>query len=589
MAAFLGSLGPAAVAADTAMAFTVSMPKPETHIFHVVFRCEGLKEETRDFVMPAWMPGFYRLMNYERFVSNFRAEDGEGRPLPWEKTAKSTWRVVSGSAPAVVVSYDVFGNTSFVASNFLNEQRAFVAPPGLFMFVEGLLHHPVTVAVQLPPGWARIATGLDPVPGRPYTFSAPDFDILFDCPMLMGNQELAQFEVKGVPHRMAIENVPESVDRRRMAADLQRMVQAATDLMGDIPYKHYAFLLIGTGNGGIEHLNSAACAFNGKSLADEKGYQGWLSYIAHEYFHNFNVKRIRPLALGPFDYDEENLTDMLWVSEGLTVYYEDVVLVRAGLMTPEQFLERMKNAMTRFENSPGQRYQSAAESSLTTWGTSGVGGDRNTTISYYDNGGMLGAMLDLAIRHQSANRRSLDDVMRALYRTYDVGKKRGFTNAEFRQECERAAGGPLAEAFEYAATTKDVDYAKYFAYARLKVEIERQDAPGAYLGLNLRAADGTLTVVEAEAGSPAAAAGLSARDQVLELDGTKATPKALNDLLAAKKPGETVKVKYARAGASKDIEIALAKNFKRIYSFIPMSAPDPLQTSILKDWLRKAL
>jgi len=589
MAAFLGSLGPAAVAADTAMAFTVSMPKPETHIFHVVFRCEGLKEETRDFVMPAWMPGFYRLMNYERFVSNFRAEDGEGRPLPWEKTAKSTWRVVSGSAPAVVVSYDVFGNTSFVASNFLNEQRAFVAPPGLFMFVEGLLHHPVTVAVQLPPGWARIATGLDPVPGRPYTFSAPDFDILFDCPMLMGNQELAQFEVKGVPHRMAIENVPESVDRRRMAADLQRMVQAATDLMGDIPYKHYTFLLIGTGNGGIEHLNSAACAFNGKSLADEKGYQGWLSYIAHEYFHNFNVKRIRPLALGPFDYDEENLTDMLWVSEGLTVYYEDVVLVRAGLMTPEQFLERMKNAMTRFENSPGQRYQSAAESSLTTWGTSGVGGDRNTTISYYDNGGMLGAMLDLAIRHQSANRRSLDDVMRALYRTYDVGKKRGFTNAEFRQECERAAGGPLAEAFEYAATTKDVDYAKYFAYARLKVEIERQDAPGAYLGLNLRAADGTLTVVEAEAGSPAAGAGLAAGDQLLELDGTKATPKALNDLLAAKKPGETVKVKYARAGASKDIEIALAKNFKRIYSFIPMSAPDPLQTSILKDWLRKAL
>jgi len=447
----------------------------------------------------------------------------------------------------------------------------------------------VTVAIQLPPGWTRIATGLDPVPGRPNTFSAPDFDILFDCPILMGNQELAQFEVKGIPHRMAIESVPESVDRRRMAADLQRMVQAATELMGDIPYKHYTFLLIGTGNGGIEHLNSAACAFNGKSLADEKGYQGWLSYISHEYFHNFNVKRIRPLALGPFDYDEENLTDMLWVSEGLTVYYEDVVLVRAGLMTPEQFLERMKNAMTRFENSPGQRYQSAAESSLTTWGTSGVGGDRNTTISYYDNGGMLGAMLDLAIRHQSANRRSLDDVMRALYRTYDVGKKRGFTDAEFRQECERAAGGPLAEAFEYAATTKDVDYAKYFAYAGLKVEIERQDAPGAYLGLNLRAADGILTIVEAEAGSPAAAAGLSARDQVLEVDGAKATPKALNDLLTAKKPGETIKVKYARAGASKDAEIVLAKNFKRIYSFIPMSAPDPLQSAIFKDWLRKAL
>jgi len=388
---------------------------------------------------------------------------------------------------------------------------------------------------------------------------------------------------------MAIEDVPDSVDRSKMSADLKRMVEAATDLMDDIPYKHYTFLLIGKGNGGIEHLNSAACSFNGKGLADERGYQGWLAYIAHEYFHHFNVKRIRPLALGPFDYDEENLTGMLWVSEGLTVYYEDIVLVRAGLMTPERFLERMSGAMTRFENSPGNRYQSATESSLTTWGTSGVGGDRNTTISYYDNGGMLGAMLDLSIRDASANAKSLDDVMRALYRTYAVEKKRGFTDAEFRGECEKAAGGPLGEVFEYAATTKDVDYAKYFAYAGLKVETEIQDAPGAYLGLNTQTIVGKMTVVEAEPGSPAQAAGLSAQDVIVEIEGIKASPKVLNDLMAAKKPGETAKVKYSRAGAVQDIEIALGKNSKRTYSIVPAAGPTALQKAILKDWLRKAL
>jgi predicted metalloprotease with PDZ domain len=589
IAVVIGWLGSVGFGADTTMAFTVSMPQPGSHIFHVLFRCDGLKSETQDFIMPAWMPGFYRIMDYQKNVSNFRAEDGGGRALPWEKVTKSTWRVVSGNAPAIVVSYDVFGNTAFVANNVLNDQRAFIAPAGLYLFVEGQIRHPVTVALQIPQNWMRIATGLDPVPGRPNTFFAPDFDVLYDCPVLLGNQELEQFEVKGVPHRMTIENVPESVDRLRMSADLKRMVEAATDLMDDIPYRHYTFLLIGTGNGGIEHANSAACAFNGKSLADEKGYQGWLSYISHEYFHHFNVKRIRPLALGPFDYDEENLTDMLWVSEGLTVYYEDIVLVRAGLMPSDRFLERMKNAMTRFENAPGHHYQSATESSLYTWGTSGVGGDRNTTISYYDNGAMLGAMLDLAIRNQSANRRSLDDVMRTLYRTYDLGKKRGFTDAEFREECERAAGGPLTEVFDYAATTRNVDYAKYFDFAGLKVEATVQEAPGACLGLNTRMIDGKLMIVEVEAGSPALSAGLNAQDRVLELDGTKATPKVLNDLLGAKKPGDTVKLRYSRAGATQDVEIVLGRNSKTDYTITPIADPTPHQAAIFKDWLRKAI
>jgi predicted metalloprotease with PDZ domain len=166
----------------------------------------------------------------------------------------------------------------------------------------------------------------------------------------MGSQELLRFEVQGVPHDVAIENVPAAVDRQKILADLKKMVETATRLIGDVPYKRYAFLLIGAGNGGVEHLNSASIAFNGNSLNSETGYRTWLSYVAHEYFHNFNVKRIRPIALGPFDYDTENLTNMLWVSEGLSVYYEDVVVERAGLMTRAQFLERLQNSMGKFEN-----------------------------------------------------------------------------------------------------------------------------------------------------------------------------------------------------------------------------------------------
>jgi predicted metalloprotease with PDZ domain len=331
----------------------------------------------------------------------------------------------------------------------------------------------------------------------------------------------------------------------------------------------------------VEHLNSASILFNGNSLGTPEGYLRWLSYVAHEYFHNFNVKRIRPLALGPFDYETENQTNMLWVSEGLSVYYQDLLLVRAGLMTRDQYLDKMSGAIARFENASGHRYQSATESSWNTWGTSGVGGDRNTSISYYDNGGMLGAMLDLAIRKGSGNRKSLDDAMRALYNTYYKTKKRGFTDAEFREECERAAGGPLEEVFSYASTTRDADYAKYFALAGLETKVKTEDAPGAYLGANVQAHDGKLVVTGVDAESPAEAAGMRVEDWIAQIDGAAASVKALSAALASKMPGDRLKL-----SGSHDIDAKLGKNTKKTWSIAPTPEAGELPREILKDWLR---
>lgn len=569
------------------VAFTVSMENPQRHFFHVAARYEGLQGETQDFKMPTWTPGYYRILDYAKSVANFRAQDDAGRALPWEKSTQNSWRVVTANSPVVIVSYDVFANVPFVAASFLDADRAFISPPGLYLHVAGSLRQPVTVQFQPPAGWTRISTGLDAVEGRPNTFFAPDFDVLYDCPVLMGGQEFLRFDVSGVPHSIALENVPASVDRTRMMADLKRIVEASVRLIGDLPYRHYAFLLMGAGNGGIEHANSAAISFHGDSLSTEKGYLGWLSYVAHEYFHNYNVKRIRPLALGPFDYERENLTRMLWVSEGLSVYYQDLLLVRAGLMSREQYLSRMGGTMARFENSYGHHYQSATDSSLSTWGTSGVGGDRNTTISYYDNGAMLGAMLDLKIRAESGNRKSLDDVMRALYRKYYQEKNRGFTDAEFRQECESAAGTTLTEVLEYASTTRDVDYAKYFAHGGVRVDVTSEEDARAYLGVNTQSIDGRLVISGVTSASPAQTAGLLPRDEILDVEGTPATPKSINDLLAAKRAGDRIKVRVSRDGVVQELEAELRHDEKRTYRLEPAPNPSPLQSEIWKSWLRE--
>jgi predicted metalloprotease with PDZ domain len=613
------------------VAFTVSMPQPANHTFHIALRATGLSGELRDFKMPVWSPGFYGIGDYARNVSSFHAEDGAGHALPWEKVTKNTWRVAEGGAKEIDLSYDVYGAISFAANSYLGEDRAYISPSGVFVYMPEMIEHAVTIAIQLPGNWKQIATGLEAIPGKTNTFVAPNFDVLYDSPILMGNQEYMHFDVRGIPHYVAMENVPAAVDRQKMLADLQKMVTAATELIGDVPYKHYTFLLMGHGNGGIEHLNSASIQFDGNSLLTPRGYLGWLGYVSHEYFHNFNVKRIRPIALGPFNYDLENLTHMLWVSEGLTVYYENLVLVRAGLMTREEYLDDMKRAITAFENAPGHHYQAATESSWDTWNMgSGIGGDRNTTISYYENGGMLGAMLDLKIREASNNKESLDDVMRGLYRTYYLQKHRGFTDDEFRQECEKAAGTDLSEVFSYASTTTDVDYAKYFTYAGLKLTSTSEDAPGAYLGINTHseeippseaagsgrgfgfrggAPETKLVITSVTPSSPAEAAGLKAGDVLLEVEGQKATPSAISALLVpaqpagrrgaaggqqtpppinptVKSPGDKIKILILRNGEKQDIEVTLGKNFKRTYNFEPVENPTPLQAAILKDWLR---
>jgi predicted metalloprotease with PDZ domain len=570
------------------MAFTVSMERPTAHYFHVVFRCEGLKGPTQDFKMPAWTPGYYRIMDYARNVVNFRAEDGTGAPLPWEKIAKNTWRVRTGLQSVVSVSYDVYAFTQSVADSYLDDARAFIAPAGILMHVAGQLQRPATVLVKPFQGWSRISTGLDPVAGQPNTFLAPDFDVLYDSPILAGNQEVVSFEVQGIRHDIAINN-PGNLDRERLVGDLRKMIETSVALMGDIPYPHYTFLVIGPGGGGLEHLNSTALTLNPSTLTTPAGYRSWLAFVTHEYFHLFNVKRIRPVALGPFDYDRENYTDMLWMSEGFTVYYEYLILNRAGLFTRDDVFDGLRSIIARYENAPGHLFQSAAASSFDTWMLFFSRGENtaNTTISYYDKGAALGLLLDLRIRHDSQNRRSLDDVMRTLYRTFYQEKQRGFTDAEFREVCEKAAGAPLAEFFDdYVPTVKDIDYRRYLAYAGLAVDVEPRPTSGAFLGAVTEDLGGSPVVSRVEWDSPASRAGLSAQDEIVALDGTRVTARTLGDALALRRPGDTIRVLVSRRGGTREIEVVLGERTERSFRITPLPAPTPLQTSILESWLR---
>lgn len=569
------------------VSLTVSMDQPSTHYFHVVLRVEGIRSDTLDVKLPAWTPGYYQIMDYARNVLNFRAEDAAGLAIGWQKTNKNTWRLRTGRATGVAITYDVYAFAPSVADSYLDDGRAFICPAGVFMYVAGRLELPVTVTVKPFSAWRTVSTGLDPVPGQAHTFTAPDFDVLYDSPILVGNQEVISFEVRGIPHVLAGNNLG-GLDREKFVADLKKMIEAAATLMGDIPYTHYAFLVIGPGGGGLEHLNSTALTIGNGEMTSRAAYIRWLAFVTHEYFHLYNVKRIRPIALGPFDYDGENYTNMLWVSEGFTVYYEDMILRRAGLLTRDEVLERAGANIARYENAPGHLFQSATESSFDTWikfftRTPNLA---TTTISYYDKGAALGLLLDLAIRHDSGNAHSLDNVMRTLYKEFYQQKKRGFTDAEFREVCERAAGAPLAEIFDvYASTVKPVNYAKYLAYAGIDVDMTPTEGPGAAWGAAAEDRNGMAVVSRVEWDSPAARAGISVQDEIVAVEGVRATSASVASALASRKPGDRVSVLISRRGQVREIDVTLGPRTERSFRMTLMPDPAPLQKAIRAGWL----
>ncbi len=454
--------------------YDVSISDPTSQYCHVELHLEGWDEDTIQLKMPKWMPGYYQLMQYAKAVENVEANDTKGNKIELRKLNENTWELSGVRNQSVTIQYDVKADRQFVANSFIDSTHAYLVNSGIFMYIDGFLNTPVSVKVNASQ-WSTIATGLETVPDKVNEFYAPDFDILYDCPILIGDLEtLPSFFIQGIEHRF-IGYDPGNFDRELFMKNLEKVVIAASDIIGDIPYQQYTFIGIGKGRGGIEHLNNTTVSFNGRGLGTPEGMNSMMNFLAHEYFHHYNVKRIRPFELGPFDYDKGNNTNLLWVSEGLSVYYEYLVVNRAGLSDERMLLANFEQNINATENNPGRLHQSLAQASYATWqegpfGTQGT--EPGKSISYYQKGPIIGLLLDFEIRQATQNKKSLDDVMRFLYWEYYKKLDRGFTDAEFQQACEAIAGKKLSSFFEYIYTTKELDYNLYLNYAGLGLKLE---------------------------------------------------------------------------------------------------------------------
>ena len=597
----------AAAQAPPEISFTVAMSRPHTHLFDIDVAIKrtanGPQEEL--LVMPVWTPGSYLIREFERHVQDFAAADAAGQSLKWEKTNKNTWRITTNGAREWHATYRVYANELSVRTSELNSEHAFWNNANLLMYLEGFLKSPSTVRVLAPDVW-KVATGLPAVPGQKNTFRAENFDVLYDSPFEASNFKTIVFNVKSVPHRIVIDGEG-NYDAERMRRDVQKIVETQVELMGgEIPYRDYTFILHLRSNagGGLEHMNSTALGYprfgfkirtgdRATSAAPnttetpERDYRGFLGLVSHEFFHLWNVKRIRPDALGPFDYTQENYTKLLWVAEGITDYYADLVLRRAGLISESEFLSATARAMQNLQNTPGRLEQSVEESSFDAW-VKYYRQDENSVnsqVSYYDKGALLGLLLDLEIRKRSNGAKSLDDVMRYLWVEF-FKKNRNYGPADFQKASELMAGASLEEFFsKYVRGTEELDYNAALAAAGLKLETSAAADAKVYFGADVVQEDDRLMVKRVYAGSPAYEQGLNAGDQIVAMDNMRVTKSFFDARMAEKKPGDLVNLTIFRFDDLSSLLIRLGDKRESSFRIVPVVSPTPVMRAIYKSWL----
>ena len=592
--------------------YTVRFTAPQTNYLDVEAIVPTGGQPSIEMLMAVWTPGSYLIREYERNVEDVKAFDGN-KALDVEKPVKNRWRILTGGAKDVRLTYRVYSHEMTVRNNWVEADFAMINGAPTFMTIasdvarpdagsEGPAYtwqrkpiaRPHEVTIELPAAWKTSITGMPSAPdGRPNHYLAPDFDTLVDSPIVAGNPVVHQFAVAGKPHVLvdvATGDADAVFDGHRAARDLQRIVETDLALWGALPYDKYVFFNVLTGSGGLEHKNSVMMMASQWATSTRDKYVDWLSLASHEYFHLWNVKRLRPIELGPFDYERENYPRSLWISEGLTDYYGDVQLARAGLISRDEYLHALSTAIRTLQSTPGRLTQPVETASFDAWIKQYRPDENsiNTSISYYTKGAVLGFVLDARIRTATNGAKGLDEVMKLAFARFSGA--RGFTPQDFRTAASEVAGTDLSAWFRAALeTTEEIDYRPALAWYGLDFgpsSVKDDDKARARLGATVSEASGRLVVTNVPRGTPAFDAGVNAGDEIVAIGNLRVTPDQYVARLEALPPGKPVTVTVARHDAMKTLTVTIVDPPAPMWELRVRANATPEQQAHLAAWLR---
>ncbi len=568
----------------------VRLEDPAQNSLSLEYTLQGVDSRTLTVAIPTWTPGWYQTMPYSEGISDLQAENERGEPLTVEPLTHFSWRVNTNGAQTVRLRYRVHAREDGMGffGVAMGAYYAYINGAAAFVYEMDSKKAPHEVRFQLPAGW-QVATAMDFVgqsEGRAFgdkgdVFVAPNYDELIDSPVQMGRFEVRDFRARGVPMRVVFASESGQIlcNMDRVAADFQRIAGVGIDLFGGAPFKRYLFIvhLSGRGfGGGLEHLNSTVLNVPDRRDLNINGL------AAHEYFHAWNVKRIRPKVLGPFDYTQPVRTKALWWCEGVTDYYASLLLVRAGLIGDRAFWQDVEREIQSLENNPARERVSLEEASWNVWEGNGMG---YGGLSYYNKGKVVGFLLDVYIRGVTSNRKSLDDVMRFLMERYAYPLP-GFEEDGILQAINRVVAQDISALYRrMVQSTEPLPYDEILSYAGFR--LERQSTSTTYFGLTSVVDDiGRVIVQAVDSQSPAFLMGLRAGDVVMEIDEQPAENTRVEDVVARKKPGEPIKVAVWRSGRLVVMDGRIGGETRSTIRLVPLETSDEAVLRVREGLLR---
>jgi len=566
--------------------YKLSMPEPHTHLLKVKMTLEGTRGKEM-IGMPVWTPGSYLVREFARNIQDLSVVDALGNPVKVQKIDKNHWQLDTGKQRKVVVTYLVYAFEHSVRTSFLDADHALVNGASVFMYWQrnlGLQHR---LHVELPAGWSTISTSLEPfnVPGN-REFTARDYDELVDSPLELGNQQVLDFQVLGKPHQIAIAGIG-NWDDSTLVADFTRIIESEAAIFQGLPYDHYLFILhAGGSRGGLEHKNSSVNFVGRWAFEDSSRYHSVLSLISHEFFHTWNIKRLFPKGVESFDYDGENYTSELWIAEGITSYYDELILYRNGITGRDDYFEVLTREISGLQWKPGRLHQPVADASFDAWIKYYRRNEHsdNVSISYYDKGHLLGLLLDILILEATAGERGLDAVMLKMYEDFGLSGE-GYRNIDFQHACENVSGRSFSEFFNnYVHGVAELPYEQVFD--KIGVMMDTSSSSESYLGARLRDHNGKITIGRIVEASPAWQAGLNVGDEIIAIDGFRVTNIAI-DYYKQRKPGDIVEMTISRNGILRDLLVTVAFRPDDISGLELIENASEEQMALRDAWLRQ--
>jgi len=580
----------------------LSFPQRQNQYLHVssTWPVDG------DFIevaMPSWTPGSYLIRDFAANVEGLQALDPEGRQHAVRKIAKNRWRIETSGSDWLTISYTVWAGELNVATSWVESDGALLNGAGIFLYTEASRRQPQEVTVRLPAEWPLVYTAL-PETGAPRTYRARSFDELVDSPIVAGSLDRRDFRADDQLYALVVPTGNSLWDTGRAVEDLTRVVEAQQAFWGVNPFdREYLFFNFFMGPlGGLEHDQSTVMMSDPWLMTDRKDYIKWLGLVSHEFFHAWNVRRMRPAALAEYDYDREVYTRELWLAEGLSSYYDDLLLFRADLINVSEYFELLAQEVRNYEIMPGRQVRSAEHASFDTWIKQYQPDENsvNSTVSYYRKGALIGFVTDTEIRRATGNRASLDTVMRAMYRRYgSTGPGPGaYPPGAFEEQVELIAGPGIRDFVEnLLRKTDDPDVDAALAWyglsldrapARSATETAGAVEPGGF-GVVWTAADGRLLAEQVILGHAGAQAGVLPGDELLAIDGFRVTVDDFALRSRRLRPGQRVGLTLVRHQRLLTLDVEVQAAIPDAYSIISGKKLGRAERSRLEAWLGREL